>query len=209
MDAPRAILFDFDGTIADTVEVGVAAFNELARRYSFSEITPQNANMLREKGPRAAMKELSIPLLKVPLVVRTLRKGVRSIIPTLQVTDGMKDVVANLKERGYRLGIVTSNSEDNVRAFLENNGMDQFFDFIRAGVGVFSKSLAIKRTIVREGLERTGTVFIGDEIRDIEAAKKNKLKVIGVTWGINSREGLAVAQPDYIVDTAVELVALL
>ncbi|HVO28814.1 MAG TPA: HAD hydrolase-like protein, partial [Candidatus Paceibacterota bacterium] len=53
------------------------------------------------------------------------------------------------------------------------------------------------------------TAFVGDEIRDVEAAKKNKLAAVGVTWGVNSREGLAGARPDAIVDTAGELLEYL
>jgi phosphoglycolate phosphatase-like HAD superfamily hydrolase len=154
------------------------------------------------------MKSLGIPLHKVPLVVRSLRKGVHAASPNLHPTDGMRGAIIALRDGGYRLGVVTSNSKENVLTFLEKNDMLGCFDFIRAGVGVFSKGLAVRRTIANEGIENAGTVFVGDEIRDIDAAKKNGITAIGVTWGINSRDGLASAQPDFIVDTAEELLAL-
>jgi phosphoglycolate phosphatase len=203
----KTILFDFDGTIANTVDAGVAAFNVLARERGFVEITADNADVLRVKNPRAAMKALSVPLLRVPLVLRTLRAGVRLALPTLQPAEGMRTAILALRENGYRLGIVTSNSQENVNAFLANNQLE-VFDFIQAGTGLFNKAAKIGKMITREGLENDELIFIGDEIRDIEAAQKNNMQVVGVTWGLNSREGLESAHPDFIVDTAEELLAL-
>jgi len=208
VEKTKTILFDFDGTIAATVDVGVAIFNKLARRHGFLEITPENADELRGKGPRGVMKALGIPMLKVPTVVRSLRSGVRAVIPTVQAVSGVRSAVLALRERGYQLGIVTSNSAENVRQFLVNNDME-FFDYVQAGAGVFSKASSIKKLLAREGLEKDETIFVGDEIRDIEAAHKIGMKALAVTWGINSREGLAGAKPDFIVDTAEELLGIL
>lgn len=203
----KAILFDFDGTIADTVDAGIAAFNALARERGFVEITPENASELRMKSPRGAMKALAVPLLRVPLVLRTLRSGVQLALPGLQPVAGMRAAILALRDRGYQLGIVTSNSEENVRAFLANNQLE-VFDFIQAGTGLFNKARKIKRLAAREGLKKDETVFVGDEIRDITAARRNGMAAVAVTWGINSREGLVAAGADYIVDTAEELVSL-
>ena len=203
----KTILFDFDGTLADTVRAGVAAFNQLAERYGFSEITEENADVLRTNGPRAAMKALHVPMYRVPLVLRHLRSDIRASLPSFGFTDGMRAAILELKEKGYRLGIVTSNSEENVNEFLQNNKAE-FFDFIHAGAGVFNKAGKIKRLLLDEGLKNHETIFVGDEIRDMEAAHKNGMVCIAVTWGINSREGLAGAEPDFIVDTATELVDL-
>ena len=203
----KAILFDFDGTIANTIDAGVAAFNILAREHGFVEITSENADMLRGKSPRSAIKALAVPLLRVPLVLRTLRSGIHLAIPNLVPAEGMRPAILALRERGYRLGIVTSNSKENVRAFLANNHLE-VFDFIQAGTGLFNKAAKIEKMISRAELKNNELFFVGDEIRDIEAARENNMTSIGVTWGLNSREGLESAHPDFIVDTAEELLGL-
>jgi phosphoglycolate phosphatase len=204
----KTILFDFDGTIAETVAAGVAAFNGLAREYGFVEITDENAEILRSKGPRAARKALEVPLVRVPLVLRTLRAGVRSILPTLEPVPGIRSAISALKERGFHLGIVTSNSAENVQGFLENNAMADGFDYLEAGAGIFRKAKAIKKALSRNDVDPGETVFVGDEIRDIEAARKNNLITVAVTWGLNSREGLADAKPDFMIETPEALLEL-
>ena len=58
-------------------------------------------------------------------------------------------------------------------------------------------------------LRKSEVAFVGDEVRDVEAARKVGMTVVAVTWGINSRQGLADANPDFLVDTAEELIKLL
>lgn len=203
----KAILFDFDGTIADTVGSGVAAFNAIAEEHGFLPITPENQGTLRDKGPREVMKALGIPAYKVPIVVRGLRSGIREAIPTLRVLDGMAVALKELRQRGYFLGIITSNSKRNVKRFLRANQLD-FFDYIRAGSGIFRKTYAIRVALLLNGLKKDDVAFIGDEIRDIEAARKVGIAAVAVTWGINSKEGLLRANPDFIVNTADDLIRL-
>jgi phosphoglycolate phosphatase-like HAD superfamily hydrolase len=204
----KAIFFDFDGTIADTAETGVSIFNAMAREYGFFEITEANRAVLRDKGPREVMRILEIPAYRVPTVVRGLRNGIREVIPTLRVMDGMAEALTELKRRGYFLGIVTSNLKRNVRQFLRHNHID-FFDYIRAGSGVFRKTYAIRMALFVNNLEKSEVMFVGDEIRDVEAARKVEVTVAAVTWGINSRQGLLGANPDFVVDSAEELLKLL
>lgn len=204
----KTILFDFDGTIAETVTAGVSIFNGLARQYGFSEITDANSAGLRAHGPLAVMKALEIPIFRIPQIVQALRRGVQLMLPSLAVVDGLSSAIAALQEKGYRLGIVTMSAEGTVRSFLANHGMDGRFDYLQASVSLFGKGSAIKKLIAREKLAGDAVAYIGDEIRDIEAAKKNNMMAVGVTWGVNSREGLADAGADRIVDSAEELLKL-
>ena len=201
---PKTILFDFDGTIADSVRAGVVEFNRLAEKYGWVQITIENSDELRGKGPRAAMKALSVPMFRIPTVMRGLRRGVHRALPNIKVAEGMRSAIVALVAQGYRLGIVTSNSKKNVEQFLKDNHLE-YFDFIQAGARLFGKKSAIKKAVAKNHLEDDAPLFVGDEIRDIEAARKNNMTVVGVTWGLNSRAGLETSEPDFIVDNAKEL----
>jgi phosphoglycolate phosphatase-like HAD superfamily hydrolase len=147
-------------------------------------------------------------MFRVPTVMRGLRRGVRQALPDIKVAEGMHTAIVALFAQGYRLGIVTSNSKANVEKFLKNNNLE-YFDFIQAGARLFGKKSAIKKAVAKNHLEDDAPVFVGDEIRDIEAARKNHMTAVGVTWGLNSRAGLESSQPDFIVDTAEELLAIM
>lgn len=201
-------LFDFDGTIARTVEEGVRVFNRMARQYGFREITRENAELLRDKGPKEVMKELRVSMLKIPLVLGGLRNGVKRKIGGMTMPDGVRHALLELRKNGYALGIVTSNSKDNVLRFLKHNEIE-VFDYVHAGSGIFSKARAIGKAVVRNNLKRVEVVYVGDEIRDIEAAQKNHIRAIGVTWGVNSRKGLEGAHADFVVDRPHELTDIL
>jgi phosphoglycolate phosphatase len=204
----KVALFDFDGTIAASIHTGVEIFNEMAREQGFLEITPEKIPALREKGAREAARELGIPHLKIPMVVRRLRKGLKTHIATVAPVAGIKPILVALKKNGCELGIVTSNSKANVRAFLRNNKLE-IFDYIRTSSGIFYKAAAIRRTVARHRLTSHEIIFVGDEIRDVIAARKNKMTVVAVTWGANSKKGLEKENADFIVDTAEELAAIL
>lgn len=204
----KLVLFDFDGTIAASVRAGVTIYNKIAREYGFLEITPENIPALREKGARQVAKELCVPKLKIPMIATRLHKGLKLRIAKVKPVPGMKAVLLSLKKRGCELGIVTSNSKTNVRVFLKKNKLE-IFDYIRAGVKTFHKASAIRKTVSHYHLKDREMIFVGDEIRDVLAAKKNKMTVIGVTWGINSRKGLEKENADFVVDTADELAAIL
>lgn len=204
----KVVFFDFDGTIAETIYAGVFIYNNIAREYGFHEITEDMIPTLREKSPHQIVKELGIPHFKIPVVAKRLKKEIREIILTINPIPGISDVILFLKKRGCKIGIITSNSKSNVNMFLKKNKIN-IFDFINANSGIFYKASAIRKTISRYELEDYEKIFIGDEIRDVLAAKKNKVTVIGVTWGANSKLGLENNNADFVVDTIEELKSIL
>lgn len=204
----KVVFFDFDGTIAETIYAGVSIYNNIAREYGFREITEDMVPSLREKSPRTVVKELEISRLKIPIVARRLKKELKEVISTIKPISGISDVILFLKQKGCKVGIITSNSKSNVNIFLKKNKLN-VFDFINANSGIFYKAAAIKKTISNYELEDYEKIFIGDEIRDILAAKKNKVTVVSVTWGVNSRLGLENNNADFVVDTTEELKGIL
>ena len=96
-------------------------------------------------------------------------------------------------------GIVTTNSGKNVARFLQNHGLNAF-DFTYADARLLGKSRLLGKVIRKERLSKADTLYIGDEIRDITAARKAGIGVIAVSWGYNTSQSLAEARPDVLVD---------
>lgn len=117
----------------------------------------------------------------------------------------MAEALRDLKARGYRLGILTSNLQENVEAFLETEELQDLFEFVRAGITVFGKSRSIRRALRTLDLSPAEVIYLGDETRDIEAAHRSRVWAIAVGWGFNSRSALLKLRPDALVDSPQEI----
>ncbi|MGF1674799.1 MAG: HAD-IA family hydrolase [Rivularia sp. (in: cyanobacteria)] len=205
----KVIIFDFDGTIADTVDALVTIANGLAVEFSYAQITSEELVILRNLTSREIFKYSGIPLFKIPFLLKKVKRELKNKIPELKPILGIQSALIELKDNGNRLGIITSNSKGNVKEFLKINNMDSLFEFIHTGVTIFGKTTIINNVLRQKQLKTQEVIYVGDETRDIEASKKANIKVIGVTWGFNSEEALVKQNPDFLIHHPQELVEVI
>lgn len=205
----KVIIFDFDGTIADSFEAVLRISHQLAAEFGYPVIQLEDANHLKSLSSREILKRSNIPAFKIPFLLRRLRKELNREISQLKPIPGVKAALLALKQRGNRLGIVTSNSCENVTAFLEAQGLTEVFDFIGSGLVLFGKGRIIQRILKQHKLDPSTVTYVGDETRDIEAARKIGIKVISVSWGFNSSQILAAEKPDALIDQPEELLQVI
>ncbi|NWF62428.1 MAG: HAD-IA family hydrolase [Fischerella sp.] len=205
----KVIIFDFDGTIADTVDALVSIANRLAKEFGYVQITPEELALLRNLTSREIISYSGISLFKIPFLVKKVKGELKNKIPELEPIPGMKEALTLLKAEGHRLGIITSNSKDNVTEFLTINCLDNFFEFIYSGVTIFGKTTIINNLLRQKQIRTEEVIYVGDETRDIEASKKANIKVIAVTWGFNSPEVLAKQNPNFLIHHPSELVEVI
>ncbi|MFM2062778.1 MAG: hypothetical protein RLZZ507_2448 [Cyanobacteriota bacterium] len=201
----KVIIFDFDGTIADTVDALVSIANRLAVEFGYIQITANELTLLRNLTSREIIKYSGVSLLKIPFLVKKVKSELKSKIPELEPIFGMKEALIELNQQGYRLGIITSNSQENVTEFLKSHGLNYLFEFIYSGVTIFGKTTIINNVLRQRQLKPQTVIYVGDETRDIEAAKKANIKVVAVSWGFNSPEALAKQNPDFLIHHPSEL----
>lgn len=205
----KVIIFDFDGTIADTVDALVSLANSLATEFGYAQITPEELVILRNLTSREIFKYSGIPLFKIPFLLKKVKRELKNKIPELKPIVGIREALVELKDNGNRLGIITSNSKGNVKQFLEINNLDSLFEFIHTGVTIFGKTTIINNVLRQKQIKTEEVIYVGDETRDIEASKKAHIKVIGVTWGFNSEEALLKQNPDDLIHHPHELVEVI
>lgn len=203
----KILVFDFDGTIADTFSEFISIGNKLAKKYSFRKITEEDISRFRESDIIGVLRELQIPLWKLPLIVNDGRAELHKIIDNLKPIRGIKVQLEKLHESGFTLGILTSNSEKNVKRFLEKNEM-QVFDFIYSGSSLFGKDKVIRSMLREKKFAAEDVLYVGDESRDVEASKKAQVQVAAVTWGFISRKGLEKYKPDFLLDKPEDLLRI-
>jgi len=83
-----------------------------------------------------------------------------------------------------------------------------YFDFIYSDGSLFGKGKILKRVLKKYEFFKRNVVYVGDEVRDIDAAREAGIKIVSVSWGFNSKEVLGSNKPNYIVDTPAELLGL-
>ncbi len=204
----KVIIFDFDGTLADTIDILLSITNRLSAEFGFKSATKEEVAQLSNLTSWQILKYSGISIFKFPLLIRKLKAELRSEIPTIQLFSGIKEVLLELKKLGFQLGIITSNSRENVLVLLEINGLQDSFTFIYSG-STFGKHKVINRWLKREQINPEKVIYVGDEVRDIDAAKKTGIKIIAVGWGFNSQEALAAQNPDFLIERPQELIEIM
>ncbi|PIR98617.1 MAG: carotenoid oxygenase [Candidatus Colwellbacteria bacterium CG10_big_fil_rev_8_21_14_0_10_41_28] len=206
MKDTKIVLFDFDGTIADTLESGLTVLDDLSEEYGFNKFRP-HLDRLRGMSAKQIYKEWGVPLYKIAIITRRARKEFAKQIPFQKPIEGIGEEIREIKNLGYSISILSSNSEENVREFLRNNDLD-IFDDIYSGVSIFGKHRLLKKFAHDKRVNPDQIVYVADEARDIEAAKRENINMIAVTWGYNLRGILEEGNPDHIIDRPEELVQI-
>ncbi len=201
------LIFDFDGTIADTLRLLIDISNQLADEFRFLKILESDIETLKNKNILEIIQYLKIPVHQMPLIMYKIRQRMRQHIIEAQVAEGLKDVLCALQSQGVRMGILSSNSHSNVRTFLNYNDIE-CFTFFKTSIGVFGKKQRLKQLLKEQSLQTCDAIYIGDEIRDIEAAHALGIKIAAVSWGYNHPAALAQHRPDYLFRHPRELLEL-
>ncbi len=205
----KVIIFDFDGTLADTLGALLVVTNRLALEFGYPLTTPERLSNLRNLSSREIIQQSGVPVVKIPFFLKKIRDYLQDDILNLKTIPGIQDALIQLKNDGNCLGILTSNSEENVKIFLKNQGMQDLFSFIYSETSLFGKDKSLRKLIRKNNLITEEVIYVGDETRDIEASKKIHIKVIAVSWGFNSGEVLAKYNPDFLLHQPSELIAVL
>lgn len=200
------IIFDFDGTIADSFGVILAIFNEISGRDHVSE---EEVVKLRKLSLIKAAEEVAVPKWRVPYLLFRGRKMMSHRISDIVPFSEIPDVIKQLHDMGYRLCILSSNSTRNVEVFLDKNKLSEYFTSVYGGIGLFGKARAVRRIMKRYHVQAGDCVYIGDEVRDVEASKRAGVSSIAAAWGFNAAEVLATHNPDALARTPAELPVLI
>ncbi|MBE9224237.1 HAD-IA family hydrolase [Phormidium sp. LEGE 05292] len=205
----KVIIFDFDGTVADTFDALVTISNNLAPEFGYLPATPEEISTIKDLTTREIIQQSGVAIYKLPFIIRKIIAELNNKIHTLSPVEGIKTALVELKNQGNQLGIITSNDKENVQVFLQNNELLDLFDFIYSGTRIFGKSRVINNFLRQANLRPAEIVYVGDETRDIEAAKKSNIKVIAVSWGFNSRNILKQQKPDFLIEHPQQLVEVI
>jgi len=197
-------VFDFDGTLADSAEWFFGSLNEVAERFGFRTTTDEERQALRGLDNREIIRRLQVPAWRLPAIARHMRRRAAETIDSIRLFGGVPEALAALRENGTRLAIVSSNSEQNVRRIIGGELADRIA-FYGCGASLFGKASKLRSAIRHCSADRERTIYVGDETRDIEAARAARTASGAVLWGYAAPEALLALDPTVVFHDVARL----
>jgi phosphoglycolate phosphatase len=200
----QLVIFDFDGTLADSLPWFSRVLNDVADRYRFRRVAAHEEDMLRAMDGRELMRHLGIPAWKLPLIVRHMRKRKSQELDQTRLFDGVDRMLRRLAHADIATALVSSNTEPNVRTILgaENASLIRYFE---CGASLFGKSSHFRKVLRRSATPARDAICVGDELRDLEAAQKVGIAFGAVTWGFSTAEALIARSPAVVFRSVDEI----
>ena len=198
------LLFDFDGTIADSIHPFYELMNRLAPRFGREPISMEEFDLLRDMNAAQIIRHLQLPITRIATAIPLVLGEYRNIVHTLEPCQGIPELLKELSARSISYALLSSNSRDNVNNFLLRHTLCGF-DWVEGTDGILAKHNKLRRQIRKHRLHKNLLYYIGDESRDVEAARRCGVKSIAVTWGFHTRQHLVSAQPDWLVSEPCEI----
>jgi len=203
--AYRLLIFDLDGTLADSFPWFLQVVNSVADRHGFKRIEAHEVDALRGLGSREIVKHMGVPAWKLPFIAKDMR--------TLKATaatplfPGVEAMLETLSQRNQILALVTSDAEENARRTL--GPLVRHIAYFDCGASLFGKAAKFKRLLSRTGVTPDQAIAIGDEVRDIEAAHKAGIDFGAVSWGYAKLEAIQKHHPKMVFSSVQEIVTKL
>jgi phosphoglycolate phosphatase len=202
-----AIIFDFDGTIADSFGVIVDIFEHITKRPE--KLTEKQMAELRGYPLEVIAERLKIHWWRLPFLLAKGRRMMGKRMGEIPVFDGMGKVLDRLHAEGHELFVVSSNSKRNVRKFLKQHHLSKYFVEIRGNAGMFGKARILRGLVRSNGLAIKDCVYIGDETRDVVAAKAVSMRVLAVSWGFANTDFLESLHPTAMAHEPDDIIKIL
>ncbi|MEW6130347.1 MAG: HAD hydrolase-like protein [Acidobacteriota bacterium] len=191
----RLAIFDFDGTLANSFPFFVRVFNQLAEQHDFKGIAPDLVPTFRHYTARQMMEYVGMPAWKLPLVAKHFISLMRQNAASIPLFEQIDEVLPHLANNGVTLAIVSSNSYDNVSRIL-GPANKKLIDQFECGMSIFGKPARIQKVLRKTGISCHESIYIGDQVTDLEAARKENVAFGAVSWGYGTIESLRAHFPE-------------
>lgn len=189
----KLVIFDFDGTLADSFPWFLEVMNKIADKFRFKRIEMEKLDQVRAMENRALIRHLGVPFWKLPMIAREMRALASVNSHRIPLFSGTEPLLKQLHENQFKIAIVSSNSAENILKILGDD-CSKYVHFLECGASLFGKQVQLRRVLKKSKISPTEAIYIGDETRDVEAAHKENISSGVVAWGyakLTTLEGMS------------------
>jgi len=190
----KAVIFDFDGTIADSFEYVFDFLKTEAR--NTDAYTAIEKKTMRQMSMKRLALHLGVPVWRLPFTYFRGRRVMRAHMEHVRPFAGMPQVIKQLHGEGYQLFVASANSAKNIRHLLKSQDLYPYFKAVRGGSGYAGKASVIRQLLFRYRLPKRLTWYVGDETSDVVAASAAGVQCLAVTWGFADPVSLKEMEPE-------------
>lgn len=199
----RLAIFDFDGTLADSLPWLRSSFQDMIARFDLTPVGDDEIEGLRLMTGRQIMARLNVPMWRLPIIVSDMRRRKLAAADEISLFAGVAALLSGLRGCGVQVAIVSSDGEESVRRVL-GPAADLISRF-DCGAAIFGKHRKFRRVARHFGIRPADIICIGDELRDIEAARAAGMDSGAVAWGYAYPSVLQAAGPTHLFHSMVEM----
>lgn len=200
----KLVIFDFDGTLADSFPWFLRNINEVAAQFGFKQVKESEIGTIRGMSSKKVLDYLEVPMWKLPMISNHLRKRMAKDVAQIPLFPGVDVLLRELSESQFSVAIVSSNSKENIQAMLGSE-LASLIQYYECGASMFGKRQKLRKIFKLSGISLHEAIFIGDESRDIEAAHGENIASGAVGWGYNTIESLKTHAPKEVFSTIDEM----
>lgn len=202
------LIFDFDGTLVDSFQVFVDAYNTIAPVYGLTPVSADQQLSLQGNSAPAVIKKLKIRFWQLPLVVNSLKKIMKKEEKKMTLFPGVDTMLKELHDAGIMMGILSSNRVSTISSVMQRYGLISYFSFIRSEKNLYGKDRYLMYLRHKYG-KNYRLYYVGDQVTDVRDARRAKVVSIAISWGFNDKKSLQAIKPEYLVDSAEEITKIL
>jgi len=204
------IIFDFDGTLADTkssiVETMQLTFEKLGYERQPEDVITNSIGLPLIECLMVAKGMTREDALKGTVIYRDIFMSVA--LHHVRLFPDVMDVIETLSQRGIPMAVATSRNQESLESLVDMLGLGKYLtNLFGEGHVKRGKPYPDLAEFIMDklGADPSQTLVIGDTIYDLEMGKAAGCYTCGVTYGNHSKEKLSQAKPDYIIDSLKEI----
>lgn len=204
----KYIIFDFDGTLADSTDVFIKAWNLFAPKYRYDPIDIEGVIATKHMSLSQRAREYHFPMHKLPLIMPKVYRYFKENVKDVKLFKGIKEMLNGLAAEGYQIVVLSSNAKENIELLLKQEGVVSVSEVLTSS-RIFGKDTVLKKFMRQNQVTPDQILYVGDELRDIQACNKVNIPFMWVSWGIDGFDLVEKENPKFVAHKPEEISEIL